>query len=38
MKSEEVNALNDMLIRHWLTVRGFSHTGAFLEMYKKSFR
>lgn len=27
--------LLDMIISHWITVRGFSHAGAFMEKYKQ---
>ena len=30
----EADALLNMMVGHWITLRGFSHAGAFVEMYK----
>ena len=35
---EEADALLPMIIEHWVTVRGFSFTSAFLEKYSKQAR
>ena len=35
-ESEEAEELHNLLSRHWITLRGFSHAGAFLENYKRS--
>ena len=32
---EEGKALLQLIINHWITLRGFSLTGAFMEKYKK---
>jgi len=32
---EEANTLIAMMIDHWVTMRGFSYTSAFLESYKQ---
>lgn len=31
----EADALLEMLVKHWITLRGFSHAGAFVEKYKQ---
>ena len=33
---EEGDVLLQMIIEHWVTVRGFSYTSAFLEKYKQA--
>ena len=33
---EEADVLLKMIIEHWITVRGFSYTSAFLERYKQA--
>ena len=35
-ESEEAEELHDMLSRHWITLHGYSHAGAFLENCKRS--
>lgn len=35
-EEDEETVLLDMIINHWITVRGFSHAGAFMEKYKQA--
>ena len=34
----ESNALLHMLVNHWVTIRGFSFTGSFMEKYKQKHK
>ena len=34
-EESEETILFDMLVNHWITIRGFSYTGAFMEKYKQ---
>ena len=35
---ETESMLLRMIVNHWVTIRGFSHTGAFMERYKQKTR